>query len=93
MTDPQAPLYGYNPQYFRLHPKYTKGELYVLQDKILVIISEGSNDVEKDLNTKMDRSIIHSMLMQFWRRALIKKERLGVEMIDGKKRPIHRYFT
>ncbi len=93
MTDTQAPLYGYNSQYFRLNPKYTKEELYGLQDEILVIISEGSNNVEKDLNTKIDRSIIHGMLMQFWRRELVKKERLGIEIINDQRIPINRYFT
>ena len=93
MTDPEAPLYGYNEQYFVLNPKYTKEELFAIQAKILVLISEGSEDIEKDLNSKIDQKVIRSILMQFWRRELIKKERLGVETIDGKRKPTHRYYT
>lgn len=74
MTDPNAPIYGYNEQYFRLKPKYTKKELYELQAQVLKIISKGSDDIRRDLNSDIDEKIIRSVLMQCWRRDLIQKK-------------------
>ncbi len=74
MVDQEAPLYGYNEQYFRLNPKYTKEELFGIQTKILDLISKGSEDIEKDLDLKIEQKVIRGIMMQFWRRELIKKD-------------------
>lgn len=86
-------IFDYNPQFFRLHPEYTREELLNLQEDILVVISEGSDDIEKDLNSKMDRYHIHVILRECHDRKLVQREKLGYEVIKGNKVPVYRYFT
>lgn len=86
--DKKSPIVGYDDRYFDLHPEYTQEELYKEQEKILEIISKGSNDIAKDLDSKIDNAQIQTILRACYRNGLINRERLDV--IEDK--PIYRYF-
>ena len=87
------PIVDYDERYF-FHSKHNAQELYGLQRKILSIISKGSFDILKDLDSKMDEKEIDLILRDSYSKGLTKRERLGVKVITKyHKIPIYRYFT
>ena len=87
------PIVDYDDRYFA-HCKHNRAELYDEQKHILSIISNGSSDILKDLDSKIDEKEINLMLRNAYQKGLIKRERLGAKVITKyHKIPIYRYFT
>ena len=78
----------YDDRYFT-NCKYTREQLYELQNQILSIITKGSLDIEKDLDSKIIHKEIDTILRNCYKKKLVIRERL--EVID--EVPIYRYFT
>ncbi len=89
----EFPIVEYDDRYFA-HSKHTREELYEEQKHILSIIRNGSSDILKDLDSKIDEKEIDLMLRDAYRKGMIKRERTGVKVITKfHKIPIYRYFT
>lgn len=87
------PIVDYDDRYFT-HCKHNRAELYDEQKHILSIISNGSSDILKDLDSKIDEKEIDLVLRDAYQKGLIKRERLGVKVITKfHKIPLYRYFT
>ena len=83
----------YDDRYFA-QCKYTRAELYEEQKRILSIIQNGSLDISKDLDSKIDEKEIDLMLRDAYQMKLVKRERTGMIIINPHhKIPIYRYFT
>ncbi len=87
MTLP-IPIFDYDVRYFK-RCKYSKYELFQLQNQILSIISSESTDIHKDLKTEIDELQIDVILRECYRKKWIQRERLvGKNVI-----PRYRYYT
>ena len=87
------PIVEYDDRYFA-HCKHNKAELYEVQKHILSIIHDGSFNILKDLDSKIDKKEIDLILRDAYQKELIKRKRLGVIAISKyHKIPIYRYYT
>lgn len=84
-----CPVFDFDDRYF-LDCEYTRDELYQLQQKTIEL-SKTSVDLKQDLKkqTKFNDKEIDTCLSQFYKRDLLKRERIRVN-ID---RPIYRYYV
>lgn len=86
-------LVDYDDRYFA-HCKHNRAELYEEQKHIISIIHDGSSDILKDLDSKIDEKEIDLMLQNAYQKGLIKRERTGMIIVTKfHKMPIYRYFT
>ncbi len=87
------PIVDYDDRYFA-HCKHNRAELEEEQKHILSIIHDGSSDILKDLDSKIDEKEIDLILRDAYQKGLVKRERLGAKVITKyHKIPIYRYFT
>ena len=84
-----SPVFDFDDRYFQ-DCEYTRAELYQLQQKTIEL-SKTSTDLKKDLKiqTKFNDKEIDTCLSQFYKKNLLKRERIRVEM----NRPIYRYYS
>lgn len=84
-------FFQYDDRYFQ-NTKHTREELYKLQS---LIMNTKSSDIGKEIEQLgiYENHVIQTCLTMAAQQEIIKKERLGEETIDGKRRPVYRYYA
>ena len=89
----EFPIVDYDDRYFA-HSKHNRLELEKVQKHIISIIHDGSTDILKELDSKIDEKEIDLILRDAYQKGLVKRERTGMIIVTKfHKIPIYRYFT